>query len=86
MRCESDEVKFLINAVEKELQNLLEFLSKTLPRTQQFADSDINSYLEERNKHCEEYENRITFVMVKKAEKMNSLRRTSFAFTNRINN
>ena len=77
---ECDEAKYLVNAIEKELQNLADFLSKTLPATEQFAESDIDWYLKERKQHCEKYENMITSVMIKKAEKMNSLRRNSFAF------
>ena len=85
MRRECAEVKRLINAVGEELQHFVDFLSKTLPRTEQFAASDIDLYLNERNKHCDKYENTITSVMNKKAEKMNSLRRNSFAFINRLN-
>ena len=81
---EINEIKYLITVVEKELRNLGNFLNETL--IEQFRLDDNDSYRNKRKQHYEKYINDISEVMIKKAEKINSLRRNSFAFVKRTDN
>ena len=71
-----DEVENLVAETEKELYNLVKFLSETF----QYHSSANNSAQKEILKQYEQFKNNITTVMIKKDEKMNSIRRNSFAF------
>ena len=71
-----DEVEFLVAETEKELYNLITFLSVTF----QYHSSANDSAQKERLKQYEQLKNNITTVMTKKDEKMNSIRRNSFVF------
>ena len=85
MRLEVAEVKDLIEMVERKLMNLVEFLIESMPRAEQFSENNVDSYLNKRKKHYEQFFDTIEVVMSNKAEKVNSLRRNSFAFSQSVN-
>ncbi len=79
MKQEIKESKLLIETTEKELHNLVNFLRET--GTELFLKDEYTKI--ERQKQFEKYKNSIAKIMIKKAEKMNSLRRNSFAYINK---
>ena len=74
---EMNEVEKLLNLAEKELYNLVNFMSETFPNQDHLCDG---SFSKERLEHFEQLKNNIVTLMSKKAEKMNSIRRNSFAY------
>ena len=70
-----------MGSVEVSIQKLVDFLNETLPIAEQFTTNDnIELYLSKREQHFVDCEKRIDLVMEKKAVKLNSIRRNSFAF------
>ena len=77
---EIHEIRVIIESTETILNNLLNFLSDTLPT--QDPTTDHEQCKVERKQKYDKKEAELLTLMSKKAEKVNSVRRNSFAFTN----
>ena len=76
---EIHEIRAIIELTETILNNLLNFLSDTLPS--QDPTSDQEQFKGERKQKYDRKVAELLTLMSKKAEKVNSVRRNSFAFT-----